>query len=409
MKPLPNKICASATTLLLLAAVLAAASGCSRQAAAKSTALPNTKLESWNWDQYPPVSKMRLGILPCQVQPKSMIAMSSPLMGTLRVYISSPQTNLPAGFLWGEFEPEVFEAEKKALNTAKLKLEEREKIQTEIEIPKQKLQLEKLIEESQRQVALMRLLATNKELAASTISIGSDNNPIRPEGLAKGELELDLLTRSLKYLQATNSALGVDLVSLQNDLERRNLEFDRRQAQSRFTMPFPGRLTVTLPITEGVKEYPVKVGEEIGVARDISVVRLRIAMANLAWTSLPAENMSALVRLPSGEELLGSFAYHKIERVQAREEAAYYFEFPGDKSEMAARLIGSTVSCELWLNLSKPVRVIPKMALIMFKPDALEGRTWSHGLALAFPGSQLVAEGQTDLGVFITPGAPLKM
>lgn len=395
----------------MLAMSLILFSGCKRNVAARSTgtvtAAGNSKESPWNWEEYPPVTRMRIGVLPCQLQPKSMITMNSPLLGILRVYVNSPQMDVPSGFLWAEFEPEIFAAEQKTLEQARLKMEEREKVQTEIEIPKQKLQLERQIEENQRQVALLRLLSTNKELADLTISVEKDN-PLRPDSLRKSELELSLLTRSLTYLEETNSITGIDLTAMRNDWERRKLDFERRQGQARFKMPFDGRLTVSIPLTEGVTNYPVNVGQEIGVARDFSSVRVRVTIANSAWSSLPGENLSALVRLPSGEELIAPFSYQKIERVQNREESVYYFQFPAEKSQTAARLVGSTLTCELWASLPKPVRIIPKMALIMHKPDALEGRTWSHGLAVAFPGTQLLVEGQTDLGVFLPEGMPLK-
>jgi hypothetical protein len=362
------------------------------------------KTTAWNWEAYPSVSRMRLGMLPCQLQPKSMISMNSALQGTLKVYVHNAQTNLSAGFLWAEFEPEIFKAEAKSIQEAGVKLDEREKVQNEIELPKQKLQLERQIEESKRQVAFVRLLSTNKALADLTISIGDKESPLRPDSLAKTEQELDLLKKSMAYLQVSNSVLAGDLSALRDDWERRKLDFARRQVQARFKMPFDGRLTLSIPLTEGVSDYPVNAGQELGVARDFSLVRLRVPIANTAWTSLPSENMSALVRLPSGEELIGAFAYQKIERFQNREESVYYFQFPSEKSEVAARLIGSSVSCELWMNLAKPLRVIPKMALIMHRPDALQNRTWSHGLAATFPGAALVVEGQTDLGIVLAEG-----
>src|ERR1051325_11218781 len=92
--------------------------GCSfEQAKAKAQAAKQelSATPAWNWETYPPVQKMRIATLPCQLQPKSTITVLSPLMGMLRVYVSSPQTNLPAGVLWAEFEPEIFAAEDKTL------------------------------------------------------------------------------------------------------------------------------------------------------------------------------------------------------------------------------------------------------------------------------------------------------
>src|SRR5678815_79914 len=86
----------------------------------------SAKTPAWNWENYPPVTRMRVATLPCQLQPKSTIGMISPLMGSLRVYATAPQTNLPAGYLWAEFEPEIFAAEQTALKDAEKKLQDQE-------------------------------------------------------------------------------------------------------------------------------------------------------------------------------------------------------------------------------------------------------------------------------------------
>src|SRR5262245_55643631 len=107
---------------------------------------------------------MRLGMGPCTLQPRSQIAINSTLAGSLKMYVNVPQTNLEAGLVWGEFEPSIFELEAKALEEARVRLDEREKLQREIEIPKLRLKLERELEENQRRVAMIRYLSTNKEM-----------------------------------------------------------------------------------------------------------------------------------------------------------------------------------------------------------------------------------------------------
>src|SRR5688500_11377079 len=40
----------------------------------------------WNWEIYPPLTRMRVAQLPCQLQPKSTITVVSPISGLLRIY-----------------------------------------------------------------------------------------------------------------------------------------------------------------------------------------------------------------------------------------------------------------------------------------------------------------------------------
>lgn len=385
--------------VLFALAGIVASSGCSQRPVAAMAS--TNEFPIWNWEVYPAVQRMRLATLPCQLMPRSSISIYSPLLGVLRVYTTQPQTNLPAGAVWAEFEPAMFAAEAQAIDEAKAKLEERERLQLELELPKQKLALERDLEEAQRQVALLTLLSTNPALARASLKLpNSGTNGIRPEALVKAQSHLDLLTLSMDYLQSTNLAiLGIDLPGQRSDWERRKLEFDRRQAQARLKMPFNGQLTINLPLTEGVDEYPVNSGQELAVARDLSLIRLRVALANPAWAGLPADRMVALVRLPNGSELPATFAFQKIERVQNREEAIFYFQFPPDKAPLAARLIGTDLSCELWLTLPQPARVVPKLALVVQQPQAFQGRGWAQGVGAAWPGAQVLVEGQTDLAI----------
>lgn len=344
---------------------------------------------------------MRLATLPCQLMPKSSITIHSPLVGLLKVYVTQPQTNLPAGAVWGEFEPAIFAAEAEALEEARIKIEERERLQLELELPKQKLKWEREMEEARRQLAMLRLFATNESLAKGAFPVvGSGGKPVRPEAVEQAELEVDLLEQSLGYLQTTNlTILGVDLAGQRSEWQRRKLEFERRQAQARLKMPFAGQLTISLPLTEGVEEYPVNAGQELAVARDLSLVRMRVVLANPAWAGLAPETLFAIVRLPNGEGLRADFAFQKLERIQAREESVYYFSFTPEQAASAARLMGVDVTCELWVELPEAARIVPKLSLVLNQPSAFQGRDWIQGVRAAWPGAQVLVEGQTDLAI----------
>jgi hypothetical protein len=375
-------------------------SGCRSKVPVAASSGPD--IPHWNWEVFPAVQRMRLATLPCQLMPKSSISIYSPLVGVLRVYATQPQTNLPANNVWAEFEPTMFAAEAKAIEEARVKLDDYEQLQLQLEIPKQKIRMEKDLEEADRQLALLQLLSTNKSLARAALRLANGSAGIRPDALAKATTERDLLRRSVQYLDSTNLAiLGIDLPGQRSEWERRKLEFLRRQAQARLKMPFDGQLTINLPLTEGVEEYPVNSGQELAVARDLSLIRVRVALSNPAWAGLPTERLVALVRLPNGTELTAAFAFQKIERVQLREESTYYFQFPPEKAAVAARLMGTDLSCELWVTLPQPARVVPKLSLVLQQPSAFQGRTWAQGVGAAWPGAYVLVEGQTDLAIIL--------
>src|SRR5262249_7332076 len=153
----------------------------------------------------------------------------------------------------------------------------------------------------------------------------------------------------------------------------------------------------SLPLTEGVEEYPVNAGQELAVARDLRLIRLRVGLANPAWAGLPRERLSAVVRLPNGEELEAEVAFQKIQRVQNREESIYYFQFTPDRAQAAAKLMGTDLACELWLNLPQPAHIVPQLSLVLNNPGAFQGTSWQQGVAAAWPGARVFVEGQTEL------------
>lgn len=358
---------------------------------------------SWSWDAYPAVRKMQLAVVSCQVLPKTSLIFNAPVSGRLRLYIDQPQTNLPAGFIWAEFEPKVLKMEGDELAEARRRVEEHERLFAQIELPKEKIKVRKQITDAKLQVALLALLETNRELARLAVKTANLAHGSSSEAttLHDAQEELALLEANLDYLTTTNPAaiLGVDLQGARMELERRQLEFDRRQAQSRFQMPFNGSLYSSLQVADGVIEYPVVAGQELAVARDLSGVMLRVPLGDVSWSSLPTEKLTAVLRRPDGTTLEARFAYKKVERQALREEVFYYFQFPPEVTGDAGQLVGTDAVCELRVDLSQPACVVPKLTLVMRDPAAFQSRHWNEGVARVLPGAQLLLEGQTDLAI----------
>ncbi|MDB6112638.1 MAG: hypothetical protein JWR69_4388 [Pedosphaera sp.] len=374
------------------------ATGCSRE----TTAPPPGATPKWSWDKYPAVEKMRLATLPCQVLPKTSLTINAPIAGQLRLYINRQETNLPAGFVWAEFEPKSLTMEGAELAEARRRIEERERLFTEIELPKEKIKLNREISEAKRQIVMLDLLATNRDLAHLALNASglSKEGVLKHGTLQQARQELALMEQNLAYLSATNCAvLGIDLQGARMELERRQLEFERRQTQSRFKLPFAGQLITSLQMADGVTDYPVSAGQELAVVRDLNSVLLRVPLEDVAWAALPTDRLSVVLPLPDGTHLEAVFAYKKLERSSMREEVFYYFQFPFEESAAAAHLVGTDLTCELWMGLTQTVRIVPKLALVLREPTAFQNRHWNEGVAQILPGAQVVVEGQTDLAI----------
>ena len=135
--------------------------GCSK----KVPEVPAGQHAAWLWNAYPLTDSMQLASLPCDVQPRTTLSISAPVSGRLRLYVNHQQCNLPSGFLWAEFEPKELQLEAAELAEARRNIEDRERLFQEVELPQQQMKLARQIAEAHQQVALLELLATNRDLA----------------------------------------------------------------------------------------------------------------------------------------------------------------------------------------------------------------------------------------------------
>jgi len=355
----------------------------------------------FSWESYPLTNRLRLAVLPCRVQARNSISIASPASGQLRLHVSTTQTNLSRDTVWAEFEPDLIAAEAAVFNEAKNLMEQREQWQHQLELPRQKIKLTRDLWEAERQLTLLQLLSTNQAFAAlpwmnSRSALKSSGD----EAIVTTQQEVSLLRQSLAYVTASNLVMsGAEAIGSDSEWERRRLEFERRQAQSRLKMPFTGQLSVTLPLSEGVRDYPVNGGQEVAVARDLSVIQIRVALSDPTWAGLPKDNLSASINLSDGRTILATHGAQRIERSQTREEAVYYFDVPADRVTEAINLLGVDMTCDLWYSLPQPMRIAPKLSLVLHQPAAFQNRNWAEGLEKLWPGTKVLAEGQTDLAI----------
>jgi len=354
---------------------------------------------AWSWAGYPVTNQIRLATLSCKVLPKSSLTIVSPLNGLLRVKLNVAQTNLAAGKVWAEFEPRLLAGEEEVLQETKQRLDQRERALRELELPRQRLKLTRDLWEAERQTALLSWVRTNQDLLAMT-SMGYKNLDLRPEVLPLLEEETGLIKRSLTVLSETNLiSLEGDLALQRSEWQRRRVEFEHKKELAQLKMPLAGQLTISLPMAEGVVEYPVTTGNELAVVRDMSLIQLRLALVDSSWAALPVDSLSVSIRLPAGEVLTAAYSAKRIERAQAREEAFFYFLMPAEQSAPAARLVGLDVPADLRLTLERPVRVVSKLTLVLHEPGAFQSRNWADGVARLWPGARVAAEGQTELAI----------
>ena len=392
---------------ILFIALLFAICGCSRSPSASSnTPAPAPR---WNWESFPLSHRMRLGVLSCRILPKSSQTINSPFNALLHLSVDRQQTNLPAGFIWAEFEPKTLRAQSNALAEAKVRLQERERYMLEVEWPGKKVEVAKKLEDSRTQVAILEVLSTNQMIAPAALPVMPiKDRTVTPETLQRSKEELDTLRKVYQLLQETNVLAigGADLQLGRTELQQRELEFEQKLNQAVLKIPFACQLNLSLQLAEHVSDYPVNSGQELAVMRDLSAILLRVLFSDPSWSTLPTDKLRAVISLPNGSRLEAPFAYSKLEKVQLREDVAYYFQFPTNNAADAARMMGTDASCELWLDLPEPARVISKFALVVNHQGAFQNRRWDEGVRQIDPNARVLVEGQTDLAITISKNSP---
>jgi len=347
---------------------------------------------------------MRLGVLSCRVLPKSSQTINSPFTALLHLSVDRQQTNLPAGFVWAEFEPKTLRAQSNALVEARTRLQDREHYMLQVDWPAKKVEVAKKLDESRTQVALLEVLSTNQMIAPTVVPIMPlKDRTVTPETLERSREELQTLQKIYRYLQDTNllAVGGVDLQLARTELEQRQLEFEQKLNQATLKIPFPCQLSISFQLAEHTSDYPVNSGSEIAVMRDMSAILLRVMFSDPSWSTLPTDKLRAVITLPTGSRLEAPFAYSKLEKVQLREDVAYYFQFPTNNAAEAARMMGTDASCELWYDLPQPARVISKFALVVNHQAAFQNRHWDEGVKQIDPHAHVLVEGQTDVAIAV--------
>ena len=383
--------------LTVLAFALVLLTACSPQTETLADKAPPKP--PWRWELYPFTNRIQLATLSCKVQPKSSLTLTAPIAGMLRVHVDTLQTNLTAGSVWAEFEPEQFSEEAKTLKDAALHLSEREKSLLNLDLPRQKLKLKRELYEAERQLSMLKLLRTNDNLTLLP-ALGLKSPSLNPKAQAMLQTEVDLLRRTLNAITQTNLVvIGIDLNEQRAALKKRRSDFERRRSQAQLKMPTTGQLNINLPLVDGVKEYWVHTGQDLAIVRDLQKVYLRAVLPEPAWAGQVSGALGMVVSLSNGNKLTAKYAYQRLERTHTREEAAAYFLITDPPISDTIHLLGLVVTGELYFNLAHPVRVVPKLTLVMHDPSAFQERSWSAGVHRLWPDSRVIAEGQTELAI----------
>ncbi len=184
-------------------------------------------------------------------------------------------------------------------------------------------------------------------------------------------------------------------------MERRKRdEFERNHEQQTLRMPFDGRLqyNITLPEDRSAPFEIVGAVQTFASVCDDSAYYVTIGISHSDLSLLPENKLSVRVPLPEGRELVGHYAFRRVERARSGpgDMLVYFFRLPAEDSETAYGMLGSNTTASLFYEVEGNVERVGK-ARLATHPEASRCENWSELVGRAYPGAVVVFVADRDV------------
>jgi hypothetical protein len=388
-------------SLLLLVSILVSActeqpSTAERLHVAKSTTRPSL-------DQFPQADQILLATLQVKLEPNRTITMRAPSSGRLQLRQLEPTSFIEQDTVWGVMEQDALDAEATALDLWKQQLETRQEMETQLDLPLQRLQAQKQLDEVKRTLKVWEMYQQDSERGRRTMELlGIDPGSGNPAEIERLKWEAELLETQLRYLQSERPVSDLELQSRRVEWEQRRLEFLKKKSLAHMNAPFSGELRLLVRPQENRSEVWVQSGEEVAVLRDLSNAILRLKPDESPWSSAHFPDLLLKVHIPGYPELQALPIREEIETSSTKQERVWVFKLETkDQQAISLLPIGSPVSVRLIQTLPSVATLISKSTLI--SQANAKGEHWGALLQSIYPEVNLLAVGQTELAVELTP------
>ena len=182
----------------------------------------------------------------------------------------------------------------------------------------------------------------------------------------------------------------IELAKLElNTTERRKrLDFDAKHEPLILRMPFTGRVQYHFPMPEHPEhpfEYAYNSAVPFATVCDDSAFYITVSISDTDLSLMPPDSFSAVVRLPGGRQLPGSYAYRRVERNGGRGDMlVFFFKIPEQYHSTAFRMLGSNTSAILYYSADENCKRVSKAELLTH-PAAPDCEDWHQLAQVAYP------------------------
>lgn len=360
-------------------------------------------LVAFELQRYPLADEIVLGTTTAEVTPARALRLKAPATGQL--HLNLPPTNRPLakGTVWAELDPAQLDLQRRAVALARTLLEAKEEPALRLEQVRTRADLTERLDEIERQSAMLRKLLKEPELGELYLA-----DQAATGGADKVRYMLTQLDQQARLLREVLTFVGtpkqekLELQALRLKLEQQEIDLERRERDSRLTMPFDGELTLVPPLPPAGEPLYIESGMDLARIQDFSRVEARAVIKRTEWRLLDPSRVR--LRVDAGREVLfADFSRALTEEIFGREELVYYFTFRAEQKTAARALVGGQISVQLLANLPQAARLVPKLDLALADPELLRTAGWDAAVAQLIPGARVALSGDTHLAIVVQP------
>ncbi len=315
-----------------------------------------------------------VGSYPAKIVPEQLSILSLPDRG--EVSDLAPEGRASAGAVLAVLNKKRMEEEREDMEFKLAK----ERITRRDELRQLRQQREKL-------VFYLNLGADERKYAADTLA---KDTAASPESLSDIDERIALVQRELDTME-----------------KRQRDEFERSHEKQTLRMPFNGRFqyNVTLPEDRSQSFEFTGMVQTFITACDDSSYYVTIGVSSSDLSLLPEKKLSVRVDLPEGRELVGQYAFRRVERTNGGADMlVYFFRLPAEDSETAYDMLGSNTRASLFYTVDGSVERVSKTTLAAHA-EASKCESWRELVNRVYPGAVVVVIGDRDVVIRRPEGA----
>ncbi len=350
--------------------------------------------------KYPLKQEILLGTAFGYLKPKLSFTIYAPHNSELELLMNEFPSHQSKDFIWGKFDTKEIEKElEKHLNKERY-LIIKEKYFNELELPKEKLNLEKNLLEAEAALSQAKIFYNIPDLEELTELFPESKSflGMNPKAMTRIEKETSLHRKAYDFLNNEKiSPLHMSILELREQWELKKIEFEESIAEASIKMPFNGKIHLFIDFVKGVKTYPVKNNQRIAEIRDLENIYLKIPVIDPAWLSMGDDKLRITLDLQSNITVNGSFSKRITEHSNRGENLFFLFRF--DANEQLHQLVGSRMTCKLWYDLPSASSIIPKFDLSYYFPNIKIGKNWYDFIEDKLPGMKFISEGENHIAI----------